>query len=423
MDRAALTLSMDRVVFDSDTGSMQNYTTLSVEDFLDYDSVLGGRGFSIDHAVQPTPSLPFADSFHGKFVEITDHCTDPRACYMCNVTMVKWHWRPFEQSGYIDIQLWKYDGRWTLLNDTSQANTLAVGDMSGFSTFALLANYSPSTGGGGHQGGNETPPEEGTSPECSSDDTCAVNERCVQGGCELFPCQCGHYERHGCVAYECCSDSACPTGQICYGNSCMREIPEPQFECKADSGCSQTSFCDIAPGAAGGSCEDVQTLPCGEVKDHKFVAYGYECGTEPGCPSCPSGGFCENHACQSAGINCPTTGVVGEEKTCSATMDGQPCANCDIMVTDPDGKSTGGKTDEEGNFQLPLKLKGTYMVKLLKAGGVVKTVDVTAVAPGSKPVAPGQDYSGLLLGGGILLLIAAGLYFLFGMKKKKGKKE
>ncbi len=280
--------------------------------------------------------------------------------------------------------------------------------------------------GGDDDGGQEIPgePEENqTAPECTDDGQCAVNERCVQGSCERFPCECGEYRNHECVEYDCCSDSECAAGEYCYAHKCWEE--EPEYECTSDSMCAGSEYCDIPAGAAGGSCEPVEAKPCGEIRDHAFVPYGYECGDEEGCPSCPSGEACLKHECVQADVSCPSTGMVGDSKTCEAREEGEICPACDYEVTSPDGRKFYGKTDENGNFELPLELKGTYQVTLLKEGQPVRTIQVQAFPQAEpeepeKPTAGGPD-AGMLLWAAVLVLAAAAFLVYWRSRGKKRK--
>jgi hypothetical protein len=145
----------------------------------------------------------------------------------------------------------------------------------------------------------------------------------------------------------------------------------------------------------------------------------YECGSELGCPSCPANFECIDHKCVGADLTCPSTGLVGDEKTCSADM----CPFCDVEITGPDGKKYTGKTDGNGNFDLPLNLQGIYTVVLLKDGVPVKSVQVKAFpqAPPEEPEKPtstGGDPFSLLWLLILLLLVILGIVYWKSKKKK-----
>ncbi len=255
---------------------------------------------------------------------------------------------------------------------------------------------------------------------CTQDSDCAMNEKCLDGDCVQVPCPCGQVQNHQCMPYECCADSDCAADETCESNECVKK---PDEGCKADGECSPMQYCDIPPGAASGSCKDV-TGDCGYVENHVFVPYGYECGDEPGCPACSEGFACVDHGCVQNDVSCPTTGIVGDSKTCEAKENGQPCANCDYVVTDPTGKNSTGMTDENGNFDLPLTIEGTYRVALLKDGQVVKVIEVKAFpqAPPEepeKPVAAGDGLGPMLAIAVLVLLLVLGLIYWRSRGKKK----
>jgi len=403
-DRVTSTLDMSHVVFDDDGGAVSSYTTLSLNDSLYYDSKAeSGEHYSFDHAAAPAGVSPYGMPFLNKFVNITDYCQS-KDCLPAEIDSIAWHWTFHEANDYSNISLWEYDGEWTFRNNSAADNSLSLSSLDGFSVFGLYANFTPADQGDDGQppGGDETPPQNQTQPECTASSDCAVNEVCTGNACVRFPCECGSVQNHQCVQFECCSDSQCSGGSSCdaAAHVCRQQVP--QYECTTNLQCAANDYCKIPAGAAGGTCEPVEPLPCGEVRNHSFVAYGYECGSESGCPSCPSGSACEAHQCISYLVTCPTTGIVGDEKTCSATRDGLPCALCSYSVASPDGNTTSGKTDDEGNFRLPLKLEGTYLVSLLSNGQAVKAIDVKAF-PQGKPAEPEKPQAGP--DGGLLLWV------------------
>jgi len=255
---------------------------------------------------------------------------------------------------------------------------------------------------------------------CTSDDDCKDTEQCVEGECEPVPCDCGVVKNHECEEYECCSDSDCPEGQVCEDNSCKEEGEEPAPECTQDADCKDKEYCDMPAGQTGGDCKPVSG-DCGYAEAHVWV--NYECGDEPGCPSCPPRHVCENNVCVENELEGPQTGFVGDEAGFTATRGDEPCVNCDIEVTDPTGKKITGKTDENGNFVLPLSMKGTYKVALLKDGQVIQELSLDSMpkAPAEEPGKPtGEEEDltplGFLL---LLLLILLGLV-VYWRRRKKG---
>ncbi|MFN7990617.1 MAG: hypothetical protein U0R44_00510 [Candidatus Micrarchaeia archaeon] len=261
-------------------------------------------------------------------------------------------------------------------------------------------------------------------PECTTDDQCPTDKKCsTDNKCVPVPCSCGVVESHQCKAYACCADSDCPTDQQCVGHACK---PKDNFQCHTDLQCKDNQFCDIKPGAAGGACKDI-TGQCGQPKDHKFVPYGYECGTEPGCPQCPQGKSCVDHKCLSNDINCPSTAIVGDNKTCVLTENDQACGpgqNCTAKVTTPDGKEYDVTPDENGNVQVPASISGKIKVTLLKDGKVVKEVFINVLpksAPEepSKPPSQGSDPFSLLW---LLILLLAVILGIVYWRSRGGKK-
>jgi parallel beta-helix repeat protein len=256
---------------------------------------------------------------------------------------------------------------------------------------------------------------------CALDSDCLSSQRCTSGVCVNVPCECGAYENRQCMPYACCSDSQCAADELCQNHLCAKK---PAFECTSDAQCPATKYCDKPTGAAGGSCKDV-TGQCGQVVNHAFVPYGYECGTETGCPTCPSGSSCESHVCMAKNdLSCPSTGIVGDRKTCAATENNQPCSLCDFVYTDPTGKNFIGRTDENGNFDLPLNMQGTYRVALLKDGAVVKVIEVKAFPQAQpqepqKPAATGPDMGMVLMLLFLMLLVVLGIVYWRSRGQKK----
>jgi len=262
---------------------------------------------------------------------------------------------------------------------------------------------------------------------CTSDEQCPATQQCLNSQCSDVPCECGEVRDHQCVEYECCADADCPQGQNCDSHTCKQKPVEP--ECKSDSDCGAGEYCALVAGTPGGTCEQVQ-CGCGKIENHQCVSY--ECCADS---DCAQGEKCVNNVCtQPAGgdVTCPTTGLVGDSKTCTAKEADQPCASCDYQITDPTGKTYNGKTDEDGNFELPLNSEGTYQVTLFKDGQPIKTIEVKSfprAAPEEpeKPTeAPGLEGYVLWLLLLLVLVVLAVLYWRGAGGKKAapaGKKE
>ncbi len=208
-------------------------------------------------------------------------------------------------------------------------------------------------------------------------------------------CACGFIFEGRCVEYECCSSDACDAAE----------------------------YCDIPAGQAGGACRPVAG-DCGEIANHSFVPYGYQCGPEPGCPSCPEGARCENHSCVTNDLKGPEEAVVGRNGTVQATENAGPCAFCDVEVQTPSGAIITGRTDAGGNFVLPFQSRGEYRVSLLRGGVAVRAITILALpaAAPEEPEKPAQTSPGeqfpwwlIIL---LLLIIAAIAYW---RRRKKAK--
>lgn len=266
----------------------------------------------------------------------------------------------------------------------------------------------------------------GFCPECASDGDCSLSEQCSSSQCVPVNCPKGIVVNHACELFECMTDKDCPVGQSCVNHTCMTV-----YECDYglantteddDADCADNEYCDVPVGQPGGSCKPVEG--CGAVANH--VLTQWECGDQSSCPSCPEGEQCVAHECKQSDLTCPASGIVGDKKTCKATEDNQPCVNCDYIVTDPTGKNVTGKTDGEGNLNLPLNLAGNYKIALLKDGETIKAIFVKAL-PQSQPVEPEKPTStGMdpLLGGLFLvILLAAGLIAILYWRRKGDKKK
>jgi hypothetical protein len=258
---------------------------------------------------------------------------------------------------------------------------------------------------------------------CISDDDCLGNQYCNAGECLPVPCDCGIVSAHQCNPYECCSDSDCGQNQQCENHTCVGIPQEPEVgSCSEDGDCPDPEFCYFAAaGASKGRCIPVEG--CGSVSNHTLAVY--QCGNATGCPSCSLGYTCISNVCVPDDIECPPSAAAGIEITCNTTSGGGPCRQCDYMVTDPTGADKGGRTDENGRIRLPLGIKGSYNVSLVKNGTVIKTVAVTAfpAAGGKEDRSTVQFIEPALLAGLlVLILLLAGAILYFLKRKKAGKK-
>ena len=257
--------------------------------------------------------------------------------------------------------------------------------------------------------------------ECVHDADCPEHYLCDDDECVPRECDPECAEDYACVdgqctcGYGCCADGDCEEGETCDDHACRLK-----YECTSDDDCASTEYCDISTGAAGGTCEDV-VGECGYAFNHAFVPYGYECGPEPGCPSCPGGTMCINHVCSGENLTCPESGIVGDSKNCTAT-----CASCPYQITDPAGRKYGGMTGADGNFVLPLNVKGNYTVALVDANGTTLKHIVVEAFPRA---APTEDKLPSLFGpedaplcGLLILLVIIILLIIYWRGRKKKEK-
>lgn len=261
----------------------------------------------------------------------------------------------------------------------------------------------------------------GVCAACVTNDDCALSEQCTDMQCIPIECPDGQIVNHSCVRYECVADADCGAGKVCKDHRCI-----VHYECTSDADCAADEYCDMQAGAAGGACQNVTLQPCGEIRDHEFVAYGYECGNESGCPSCRQGYYCLNHACIQNDVSCPSTGIVGDNKTCEAKENNSPCVNCDYVITDPAGKNSTGRTDKNGNFLVPLDIKGTYRVTLLKDGAPVRVVEIRAAASSKPAEEPPPTAAGGLDAGTalfIVILLVLGIAAFLYWRRRAGQKK
>lgn len=152
----------------------------------------------------------------------------------------------------------------------------------------------------------------------------------------------------------------------------------PQRECTTDADCAVTHYCTAA-------FECMPVTGCGLVEDHALVPY--ECGDGPDCPSCKEGYTCVDNKCVQDEIE-GEDGFVGENSTVTVFCGGKPCANRDLQGTDPNGKSFTGKTDENGQFQLPLSFEGQYKIALVDENGEVSAETILNALPMPQPTEP-----------------------------------
>ncbi|MFN7991320.1 MAG: right-handed parallel beta-helix repeat-containing protein [Candidatus Micrarchaeia archaeon] len=130
-----LDISLSYVVFDNPSGSIQNFTNLSLNDTLTALSV-----YTIDHSAQPAILPLGVASFAERYVNIT------RVSGTVSIDSIAWHWRDAEL-GVLDseseFRLYKYNSTgWVVVNATpdTAGNTLSLTAHSPASVYAILEN-------------------------------------------------------------------------------------------------------------------------------------------------------------------------------------------------------------------------------------------------------------------------------------------
>jgi parallel beta-helix repeat protein len=437
------------LLFLNPAGTYENYTNLSLGYRLSGSVPMpyyyGYRIFWV-----PLPGgLPTA-SFGNKSVEITNTGAPYLNFAPYNVTpgipldSISWGWTDAEltASGADEttLDIYENDGTaWAAMGAQLDAvsNTLSIAGFEPSSVYSI--GPLPEEDGGEESPGGECSDDSGCAEceecvashcmrvsgceyACTYDFQCPDDETCQNGDCIPVACGCGDISNHTCNAFECCADAECQPGFRCLWHSCA-EV----FECTADTGCAASQYCDILLGKGGGRCKDISG--CGTIANHRLVPW--ECGDAIGCPACLEGKACgEGHTCvdlpKEAGLSCPSTGLVGENKTCAAKTGQDACPGCDYVITDPAGKKYSGKTGDDGSFALPLSINGTYRVSLMEDGQPVRTVEIRAM-PVSQPsdesppvVSSGPDPGFLLF---LLVLLLIGIVAVLYWRRRGGKRE
>jgi parallel beta-helix repeat protein len=136
-DATARDTTIEYMIFDNPTGSMENFTNLSI-----YDQFSAAGAYMVNWTLNSSGLPANRLSFEDKLVNIS------RASGSGSIEQIAWHWTESELAGYNEslFELWKYnvsDG-WTLLNyspDTT-GNTLRFDGLLPESDYGILENQS-----------------------------------------------------------------------------------------------------------------------------------------------------------------------------------------------------------------------------------------------------------------------------------------
>jgi hypothetical protein len=169
-------------------------------------------------------------------------------------------------------------------------------------------------------------------PECKENADCTMSEYCGAGICVPVECACGVISSHACDAYECCSDSGCPTGFACDGNECVE-----RSECASDADCAGGS-------CSGGRCAAETPEPgTGTQPSGSEPATGSQpSGTSPEVPGTQPPGTCASDGDCAPGFGCGGGSCI--------IIGGTPAAGADGAVS-PGGVGT---VQQPASGELPL---------------------------------------------------------------------
>ncbi len=127
-----ITINLSGIVFDNPTGSMENFTNLSINDIVN-----NGEEYAINWTANETapPYQPFAQTF------VNISALSPPV----SIDSIVWSWTDGEANGYDQstFQLWVYNSSgWTPLNVTPDlsSDTLALTDLSPGSDYGIFGN-------------------------------------------------------------------------------------------------------------------------------------------------------------------------------------------------------------------------------------------------------------------------------------------
>ena len=128
------TYNMSRTTFTNPTGTLENYTVLTI-----YDSVAFNEEYRMNWSAQPAALQTGYLSFREKYVEIDNIAGGTL------ITSATWHWYDSEVTGFYNesrFELWQRNGTWTLINNTPDVtlNELSVTNLNPSSVYGILQN-------------------------------------------------------------------------------------------------------------------------------------------------------------------------------------------------------------------------------------------------------------------------------------------
>ncbi|MBN1169495.1 right-handed parallel beta-helix repeat-containing protein [Candidatus Micrarchaeota archaeon] len=126
---SSATLNLSNVIFDNPSGNYQNFSNLSVNDYIPS----GTSPYEISWTSMV--SSPGYLSFHYMWLRI-------EAVSETSIDSIIWHWTDAQAAGYNEsrLQLWKYDGAWSQVPATLDAamNTLSVSTLNANGVFGIV---------------------------------------------------------------------------------------------------------------------------------------------------------------------------------------------------------------------------------------------------------------------------------------------
>jgi parallel beta-helix repeat protein len=423
-------LNLSGVIFDNPLGNYEDYTNLSLNDFVE-----PGEAYSITWSTKPAAGDPFFElSFWGKFINI-------QASPGATIDSITWHWTDDEAAGIDEntLSVMQYsNSAWmgapgqSLLEPAQ--NYISVSNLFSFGIFGMFKQTVPtlptSGGGGGCSSSLKTSVEATICPDnkvvvlltdalnkpmgveqlvtLTGQGQTLVEHTNSSGEVSFTLSHSGSYTIGGVACdktfnYETCSvgcssdadcaDSqyctsgeckpvGCPCGQIsshschpyacCSDNDCTPSYKCVNNECQApviQPECSSDSDCKGYQYCSSGKCLAVQPGSCGYVANHVWRAY--ECCNNS---DCQKGSACVNNNCVAYRIVTDPSGFVGTQHEAWVL----PAGVYRLNIMTPKGESKTVDTDATGHATFVLETAGIYSLSLAKEQATVN-VSVNAV--------------------------------------------